>query len=177
MKTGETIYGKIQFYPKNVKKSLRVEEDLITIKSMMNDDFQENSFYSIIPAAYYAPVNLLAETSIYNNSAFITEKTLKSFISKQITMHIGNPMILIVSKYGLKNYGFDFEPKLSTQSFEHKIDYYTDFLETTLQDLANIYKEKEDILEFNKDRIITQFKDISFNLFLTSLKKYHIIQS
>ena len=159
---------------------LRVEEDLITIKSMMNDDFQENSFYSIIPAAYYAPVNLLAETSIYNNSAFITEKTLKSFISKQITMLIGNPMTysLLTSKYGLKNYGFDFEPKLSTQSFEHKIDYYTDFLkETTLQDLVNIYKEKEDILEFNKDRIITQFKDISFNLFLTSLKKYHIIQS
>ena len=159
---------------------LRVNEDFLHISSMDGDDSQENSFYKTIPANYYAPVNLLAETSVYENSIFITEKTIKALISKQMLMLIGNKMsfTFLTSTYGLKNYGFDFEPKIAFSDLDFKIMYYCDFLkETTLEDLESIHREKEDVLEHNKNRVLAHFKDISFNLFLTSLKKYHIIHS
>ena len=96
-------------------------------------------------------------------------------------MLIGNPYSYqyLTNVYGLKNYGFDFEPKLdSLGNYQDKINYYCDFLkETTLDDLISIYREKEDILEYNKNKVLKEFKQISYNLFLTSLKKHHIIHS
>ena len=159
---------------------LRVDEDFLHIRSMDGDDSQENSFYKTIPANYYAPVNLLAETSVYEDSIFITEKTLKAVVSKQMLMLLGNKMSysFLTKTYALQNYGFDFEPKIALADLDFKIKYYCDFLkETSLIDLETIHREKEDVLEHNKNRMLTQFKDISFNLFLTSLRKYHIIQS
>lgn len=142
-----------------------------------NDYLHFNNQITTNPYYYSTPVNIVTETSISNKGVFISEKTLKAILSKQIVMHIGNPgsFQFLTKAYGLKNYGFDFEPRI-TQSFEDKIKYYCDFLkETTLDDLTNIYREKEEILEYNKNKILKEFKQISYNLFLTSLKKHHII--
>jgi hypothetical protein len=137
-----------------------------------NNQITTNHYY------YSTPVNIVTETSISNECVFVSEKTVKAILAKQLIMHIGNPRSYqyLTKVYGLKNYGFDFEPKIADHSFEDKIKYYCSFLkETTLDDLTAIYKEKEDILEYNKNRVLNHFKDISYNLFLTSLKKYNII--
>ena len=137
-----------------------------------NNQITTNPYY------YSTPVNIVTETSISNQCVFISEKTIKAIVSKQMVMHIGNPgsFQYLTKVYGLKNYGFDFEPKIADQPFEDKIKYYCDFLkETTLDDLTSIHKEKEDILEFNKNKVFKDFKEISYNLFLTSIKKHHII--
>lgn len=137
-----------------------------------NNQITTNPYY------YSTPVNIVTETSISDQCVFITEKTIKAIASKQMIMHIGNPRSFqyLTKVYGLKNYGFDFEPKIADHSFQDKIKFYCDFLkETTLDDLSSIYKDKEDILEFNKNKVFKDFKEISFNLFLTSIKKHHII--
>lgn len=137
-----------------------------------NNQIRTNPFY------YSAPVNIVTETSISADCIFISEKTIKAIISKQLIMHIGNPHSYqyLTDVYGLKNYGFDFEPRIADHSFDYKIKYYCGFLkETTLDDLTAIYKEKEDILEYNKNKVLKEFKQISYNLFLTSLKKHRII--
>ena len=130
------------------------------------------------PFYYSTPVNIVTETSISADCIFITEKTIKAIISKQLIMHLGNPLSYqyLTNVYGLKNYGFDFEPRIADYYFRDKIKYYCSFLkETTLEDLTNIYKEREDILEYNKNKVLKDFKQISYNLFLTSLKKHRII--
>lgn len=139
-----------------------------------NNQITTNPFY------YSTPVNIVTETSISNKCIFISEKTIKAIIAKQLIMHIGNPRsyLYLTQVYGLKNYGFDFEPKIADHTFEDKIKYYCSFLkETTLDDLISIYKEKEDILEYNKNKVLKEFKQISYNLFLTSLKKHNIIHT
>ena len=141
---------------------------------------QLNNQLKTTPYNYYAPVNIVTETSINADHVFCTEKLCKSIVSKQITMLIGSPLTYkyLTNVYGLKNYGFDFEPRIADYSFDYKIKYYCSFLkETTLDDLIAIYKEKEDILEYNKNKVLKEFKQISYNLFLTSLKKHHIIHS
>ena len=160
--------------------SLPSDMDVSFWRSKFKDYTRENGYYEIIPAYLNAPVNLVTETSIYNDSIFFSEKILKPVIAKQLVMLLGSPLSykFLTSTYKLHNYGFDFEPKISDKPFEDKVKYYCDFLkETSLQDLESIHREKEDILEHNKNVVLTQFKDISFNLFLTSLKKYNIIPS
>ena len=177
-------------YPKSFIKDLDSDflnlfpivckEDSLEINSEIYNDDIENDFYNIPKPYYLSPVSLLAETSTHNDSLFITEKSLKSLVCKQLIMPIGSPRTyeFLTKTYGLKNYGFDFEPRLTNYSSEDKIKYYCSFLkETTLDDLTAIYKQKEDILEYNKNKVLKEFKQISYNLFLTSLKKHHIIHS
>lgn len=143
-----------------------------------NDYLHFNNQITTNPFYYLAPINIVTETSISNECVFISEKTIKAIISKQLIMHIGNPRSYqyLTQVYGLKNYGFDFEPKIADYSFEDKITYYCSFLKsTTIEDILTIYKEKEEILEYNKNKVLKDFKQISYNLFLTSLKKHRII--
>lgn len=159
---------------------MKVQDDILQVSELTGSSKQENDWLLITPHNYMTPVNLVTETSIYNDSVFITEKTFKPIISKQLIMLVGNPgsYNLLTNHYKLRNYGFDFEPKIASKSFEEKIDYYISFLqETTLEDLAGIHKEKEDVLMYNKNRLLNQFTDISYNYFLTSLKKHGIIPS
>lgn len=159
---------------------MKVQDDILEVGKLTGSSKQENDWLLITPHNYMTPVNLVTETSIYNESVFITEKTVKPILSKQLIMLIGNPSSYnyLINQYKLRNYGFDFEPKIASKPFEDKIDYYTSFLqETTLDDLIDIHKEKEDILEYNKNHVLNHFKDISYNYFLTSLKKHGIIRS
>lgn len=154
------------------------EEDSLNVDADNFNEYLHNEFLKVPNPYYSCPVSLLTETSINGNSIFITEKTLKSLICKQLIMLVGSPRTyeFLTKVYGLRNYGFDFEHKISHLNTEDRIAYYCSFLkETTLNDLSSIYKDKEDILEHNKNKVLTEFKQISYNLFLTSLKKHRII--
>lgn len=152
----------------------------MTLKNDVSIKMQNklNNQIKITPYNYSAPVNIVTETSINHEHIFCTEKLCKSIVSKQLTMLIGSPLTYkyLTSTYGLYNYGFDFEPRIADLEFKSKIKYYCDFLkETSLNDLVTIYREKEDLLEHNKNKVLKEFKQISYNLFLTSLKKHRII--
>ena len=128
-----------------------------------------NTFNPFPIELFQTPFHLVTETSLNVHQMYITEKTVKAILAKQLILHVGSPRTI---EYLNKQYDLDIPIFLNNWL---DLDEICNFLKRPLDELNQLYSEHSSTLEKSKTKLQNQCNHIFDRLILNSFRKHDII--
>jgi len=150
--------------------SLPSESSLNKVSTNVFAKFTNSSSFNPFPVEFFqTPFHLVTETSLNVHQMYITEKTVKAILAKQLILHVGSPRTI---EYLNKQYDLDIPIFLNNWL---DLDEICNFLKRPLDELNQLYSEHSSTLEKSKTKLQNQCNPIFDRLILNSFRKHDII--
>lgn len=138
--------------------------------SVFANQLLDSSVINPFPIEFFqTPFNLVTETTINKHQMYISEKTVKPILAKQLILHVGSPRTI---EYLNKQYDLDIPIFLNNWL---DLDEICNFLKRPLDELNQLYLEHSSALEKSKTKLQNHCTPIFDKLILDSFRKHGIV--